>query len=54
MNEAIENFTHGKENISTPWGEAFALDILDYMRTILKEYQEETGNMYNLEATPAE
>lgn len=54
MNEAIMNFTNGKEDISTPWGEEFALDILEYMRTILKEYQEETGNMYNLEATPAE
>ena len=54
MNEAIMNFTNGKENISTPWGEEFALDILEYMRTTLKEYQEETGNMYNLEATPAE
>ncbi len=54
MNEAIMNFTNGREDISTPWGELFTLDILDYMRTILKEYQEETGNMYNLEATPAE
>ena len=54
MNEAIMNFTNGKEDISTEWGEAFALDILDYMRTVLKEYQEETGSMYNLEATPAE
>lgn len=54
MNEAIMNFTNGREDISTEWGELFALDILEYMRTILKEYQEETGNMYNLEATPAE
>lgn len=54
MNEAILNFTHGKEDISTDWGKEFALEILDEMRWILKEYQEETGNMYNLEATPAE
>ncbi|MDD5377234.1 MAG: ribonucleoside triphosphate reductase [Candidatus Gracilibacteria bacterium] len=54
MNEAIMNFTNGREDISTQWGELFALDILEYMRTTLKEYQEETGNMYNLEATPAE
>ncbi len=54
MNEAIMNFTNGKENISTEWGMAFATEILDYMREILKEYQEETGNLYNLEATPAE
>ncbi|MDD5198104.1 MAG: ribonucleoside triphosphate reductase [Candidatus Gracilibacteria bacterium] len=54
MNEAIMNFTNGREDISTPWGETFALDILEHMRTTLKEYQEETGSMYNLEATPAE
>ncbi|EKD30357.1 MAG: hypothetical protein ACD_78C00079G0005 [uncultured bacterium (gcode 4)] len=54
MNEAIMNFTNGREDISTEWGETFALDILEYMRTVLKEYQEETGSMYNLEATPAE
>jgi anaerobic ribonucleoside-triphosphate reductase len=54
MNEAILNFTNGKENISTKEGERFALETLDFMRNILKEYQEETGNMYNLEATPAE
>ncbi len=54
MNEAIINFTDGKEDISTEAGERFALEMLDYMRNILKEYQEETGSMYNLEATPAE
>ena len=32
----------------------FASDILEFMRDLLKEYQEETGNLYNLEATPAE
>lgn len=54
MNEAIQNFTNGKEDISTEWGRLFALDILEKMRSQLKVYQEETGNMYNLEATPAE
>lgn len=54
MNEAILNFTHGAEDISTEAGKVFATEILDYMREILKEYQESTGNMYNLEATPAE
>jgi ribonucleoside-triphosphate reductase len=54
MNEAIMNFTEGKEDISTDWGKAFATEVLEYMRDVLKEYQEETGNMYNLEATPAE
>ena len=54
MNEAILNFTNGKEDISTPEGKKFATEILDFMRDTLKEYQEETGNLYNLEATPAE
>jgi anaerobic ribonucleoside-triphosphate reductase len=54
MNEAIQNFTGGYHDISTEWGRQFAIETLDYMREILKQYQEETGNMYNLEATPAE
>jgi ribonucleoside-triphosphate reductase (formate) len=31
---------------------AFATEIMDFMRDILKEFQEETGSLYNLEATP--
>ncbi|QFR39668.1 ribonucleoside triphosphate reductase [Candidatus Gracilibacteria bacterium 28_42_T64] len=54
MNEAILNFTKGKENVASKWGKEFSTEILDYMRDTLKEFQEETGNMYNLEATPAE
>lgn len=54
MNEAILNFTNGKENISTAWWKEFATEIIDLMRDNLKEYQEDTWNMYNLEATPAE
>ncbi len=54
MNEAILNFTNGKYDITTDEGKKFATDILDFMRDILKQYQEETGNLYNLEATPAE
>ncbi|MCF6276963.1 MAG: ribonucleoside triphosphate reductase [Candidatus Magasanikbacteria bacterium] len=54
MNEAIRNFTDDKENIATPFGQEFAKEILDYMREKLMVYQEETGNLYNLEATPAE
>ena len=53
MNEAIINFMPG-ENIATPKGKEFAIRILDFMRRKLKEYQEETGNIYNLEATPGE
>ncbi len=54
MNEAIRNFTDDTENIATPFGQQFAKDVLDFMREKLKAYQEETGNLYNLEATPAE
>lgn len=54
INEAIMNFTNWKEDISTEWGIKFATEILDLMRDELKIYQEETWNLYNLEATPAE
>jgi len=53
MNEAILNFMPG-EDITTEKGRNFALKILDFMRDRLSEYQEETGNIYNLEATPGE
>ena len=54
MNEMIRNFTGDKENIATPWGIEFAKEILEFMRKKLIEFQEKTGNLYNLEATPAE
>ncbi|NPA30252.1 MAG: ribonucleoside triphosphate reductase [Epsilonproteobacteria bacterium] len=54
MNEMIRNFTTDAENIATEKGGAFALRILDFMREKLKIFQERTGNLYNLEATPAE
>jgi anaerobic ribonucleoside-triphosphate reductase len=53
MNEAILNFMPG-ESIATPKGKEFAERVLDFMRTKLEEYQKETGNIYNLEATPGE
>jgi ribonucleoside-triphosphate reductase (formate) len=52
MHEASLNLM-GK-GIGTPEGQAFAVDILNFMRGVLKEFQDETGNLYNLEATPAE
>jgi len=52
MNEACLNFLG--ENIATKRGRKFALEILDFMREKMVRYQEETGNLYNLEATPAE
>lgn len=54
MNEAILNFSNWKYDISTDEGKKFATEILDFMRDTLKQYQEDTGNLYNLEATPAE
>ena len=54
MNEAILNFTDGKEDITSEFGISFAIEIIEMMRDTLKNYQEETGNLYNLEATPAE
>jgi ribonucleoside-triphosphate reductase len=54
MNEMVRNFTDDKENIASDRGKTFALDILEFMRERLKIYQEQTGNLYNLEATPAE
>lgn len=53
MNEACINFLDGK-GIATEEGHKFAQEVLDFMRDRLVEYQKETGNMFNLEATPAE
>jgi len=53
-NEACENFLGKGKDISTAEGKEFALEVLDFMRKKLADYQEETGNFYNLEATPAE
>ncbi|MVZ61099.1 ribonucleoside triphosphate reductase [Sphingobacterium humi] len=54
MNEMIRNFTEDHETMVTPWGIAFATELLEHIRMRMKEFQEETGNLYNLEATPAE
>jgi ribonucleoside-triphosphate reductase len=52
MNEACLNFL-GKD-IGTPEGQALAARVLDHMRDRLADFQNETDNLYNLEATPAE
>ncbi|MDA3899997.1 MAG: ribonucleoside triphosphate reductase [Spirochaetes bacterium] len=52
MNEACLNLLG--ETIATEKGRQFALDVLDFMRDRILGYQESTGNLYNLEATPAE
>ena len=52
MNDALLNFMN--KSIADPEGKAFAEKVLDYMRTRIMDYQEETGNIFNLEATPGE
>ncbi|MDP3614413.1 MAG: ribonucleoside triphosphate reductase, partial [Rubrivivax sp.] len=54
LNEAIRNFTNDEHDITTPWGHAFAERLLDHVRERMVRFQEETGHLYNLEATPAE
>ncbi len=54
INEMIRNFTNDAEDITTAFGHAMALRLLDHVRERLVRFQEETDHMYNLEATPAE
>ncbi|MBU2874708.1 ribonucleoside triphosphate reductase [Marinobacter salexigens] len=54
LNEMIRNYSGDREDIATEWGREFALELLDHVRDRMKEFQEQTGNLYNLEATPAE
>lgn len=54
INEMIRNFTNDEHSIADQWGQEFAIKFLDYIREKLIKIQEETGHMYNLEATPAE
>ena len=54
VNECVRNFTGDHETIATPWGHEFALEILRHMRARMVKFQEETGHLYNLEASPAE
>jgi ribonucleoside-triphosphate reductase len=52
MNEAVLNLLGC--NIASAEGKDFAVKVLSFMREKLADFQEETGNIYNLEATPAE
>lgn len=54
MNEACLNLLGNESDLTTPRGQQFAIRTLNYMRSLIKEIQEETGHYYNLEATPAE
>lgn len=54
INEMILNFTNGTHDITSHFGSEMASELLEHIRNRMKVFQEETGNLYNLEATPAE
>ncbi|MDP3687435.1 MAG: ribonucleoside triphosphate reductase, partial [Sulfurimicrobium sp.] len=54
INEMIRNFTSDQHDITSEYGHAFAVRLLDHVRKRMLAFQDETGHMYNLEATPAE
>jgi len=54
INEMIRNFSGDAHDITSEWGHQFACRLLDHIRSRIVGFQEETGHMYNLEATPAE
>ena len=54
VNEMLKNFFDESVDLSTQKGIEFTIKLLDFMRSKMVQYQEETGNLYNLEATPAE
>ncbi len=54
MNEALLNFAPLRNNIASAEGRSFAIEVLNYMREKMMDYQNETNHLYNLEATPAE
>ena len=54
INEMIRNFSADQEDITTPAGHGLAVRLLDHLRERMVQFQEQTGHLYNLEATPAE
>ena len=54
LHEMVRNFTADREGMHTEAGRQLALSLLDHVRAQLVEFQEESGHLYNLEATPAE
>jgi ribonucleoside-triphosphate reductase (formate) len=54
MNEMVLNFSFGQKDITSDTGQGMVAQILEHIRNRMKKFQEETGNLYNLEATPAE
>ncbi|SDI96221.1 ribonucleoside triphosphate reductase [Billgrantia gudaonensis] len=54
LNEMVRNFSDDRFDIADPEGQQLALELLDHVRERMREFQEGTGHLYNLEATPAE
>ena len=54
MNEMVRNFSNNEYDITSSEGQKICIELLDLIRSKMSDYQEETGNLYNLEATPAE
>ena len=54
MNEMVRNFTRDAYDLTDPRGHAMCVRLLDHVRDKMVEFQEATGHLYNLEATPAE
>ena len=54
VNECIRNFSGDSHDITDEWGHQFAVELLEHVREKMVQFQQETGNLYNLEATPAE
>lgn len=54
MNEMVRNFSNDEYDITSYEGQKMCIELLDLIRSKMSDYQEETGNLYNLEATPAE
>jgi ribonucleoside-triphosphate reductase len=54
INELVRNFTDDAHDLTDAWGREFAARLLDRVRERMVKFQEETGHLYNLEATPAE
>src|SRR3546814_19347039 len=54
INEMLRNFTYGQHDITSAPGYELAIRLLAHVRVRMLEFPEETGHIYNLEATPAE
>ncbi|HSH49792.1 MAG TPA: ribonucleoside triphosphate reductase [Halomonas sp.] len=54
LNEMVRNVSDDYYDIADPEGQQLALEVLEHVRERMREFQESTGHLYNLEATPAE